>query len=124
MSERHVLVPAARQAHIELLRARAAYERQALSVHATELGRELSPKRWFSQLLHPSQASGSGGGQRVASLLGQGLSLAAQYPYVAATLSSVFVGKRWRWFKWIGVGLAAWQIAAGSARASKQPIEP
>jgi len=123
MSEQRHLVPSARQAHIELLRARAAYERQALSIHTTELGREMSPRRWFAQLLQPSQESGVGGGQRVASLLGQGLSLAAQYPYIAASLSSMFVGKRWRWFKWIGVGLAAWQIAAGSARASKS-VEP
>lgn len=118
MSERRAMVPA-RQAHIELLRARAAYERHALTIHATELGRELSPKRWFSQLLNPSQESGSGGGQRITSLLGQGIALATQYPYVAATLSSIFVGKRWRWFKWVGAGLAAWQIAVGSARASK-----
>lgn len=118
MSKRQALVPA-RQAHIELLRARAAYERQALAVHTHALGQTLSPKRWFSQLLHPSQDVGAGGGQRAASFLGQGLSLAAQYPYLAASLSSMLVGKRWRWVKWLGVGLTVWQIAAGTDQDSK-----
>ena len=118
MSNRSLVVHA-RQAQIEFLRARAAYERQALSVHTTELGRELSPKRWFRHWLRPSHASGVQGEKRAAGLLSQGLSLAADYPYLTASLSSVLVGKRWRWVKWVGVGLAVWQVAAGSRGTSK-----
>jgi hypothetical protein len=118
MSDRGIVVHA-RQAQIEFLRARAAYERQALSLHTTELGRELSPKRWFRQWLSPGQASNHESGRHTSNIISQALSLATQYPYLTATLSTVLVGKRWRWVKWVGVGLAAWQIVADSKQASK-----
>lgn len=113
MSERRVVLPA-RQARIEYLRARAAYERQALSFHTEQLGRELSPKRWLTSLIRSNHGADSGGGVGVSRLLGKGFSLAAQYPYLTAALSSMLVGKRWRWVKLAGIGIGVWRAYVGS----------
>jgi hypothetical protein len=88
-----------RQTHLELLCLRAAIERQTLVLHSTQLKLELSPKHW---LLRVSKVKG---GQFVAT----GISLAAQYPYLASALSSLLIRKRWRALKWAGVALAVWQ---------------
>lgn len=104
MSDRRAIVPA-RQTHIEYLRARAAYEREALTFHTTQLGSELSPKNWLSGGLRSGRVSSEKGHASLARLLGQGFSLAAQYPYITATVSSLVIGKRWRWLKWAGLGL-------------------
>jgi hypothetical protein len=88
-----------RQAHLELLRLRAAVERQSLVVHSTQLKLELSPKHWLQKM------SKVRGGQFVAT----GISLAAQYPYLTSALSSLLIKKRWRALKWAGVVLAVWQ---------------
>jgi len=122
MSERRVILPA-RQARIEFLRARAAYERESLSFHTSQLGRELSPKRWLGRLLHSDRSRANDARPGIASVLGQGFSLASQYPYVAATLSSLLIGKRWRWIKWIGVSFAVWQAASASFPRDKQADE-
>jgi hypothetical protein len=88
-----------RQAHLELLRLRAAVERQSLVVHSTQLKLELSPKHWLQKM------SKVRGGQFVAT----GVALAAQYPYLTSALSSLLIKKRWRALKWAGVALAVWQ---------------
>jgi len=113
MSERRIVLPA-RQARIEYLRARAAYERQALSFHTEQLGRELSPKRWLASWMHPNASAGSGEGVGLGHLLGKGFTLAAQYPYLTAALSSMLVGKRWRWVKLAGIGIGLWRAYVGS----------
>lgn len=108
MSDRREIVPA-RLARIEFLRARAAYEREALTFHTTQLGSELSPRNWLSGLLRAGRASTKNGHSSVASVLGQSFSLVAQYPYITATVSSLLIGKRWRWLKWAGLGLGIWR---------------
>lgn len=125
MSERRITLPA-RQARIEFLRARAAYEREALSFHTSELGRELSPKRWLGRMLHSGRTAGRRERSGLSGLLGQGFSLASQYPYVAATVSSLLIGKRWRWIKWFGVGVAIWQTVAATTahQAERSDSEP
>ena len=122
MNKRYEVVPA-RQARIEYLRARAAYEREALAFHTSQLGRELSPRRWLAGLLRPRRRDEADGGGRpgFAGFLGQAFSLAGQYPYLTASLSSLFVGKRWRWLKWFGVGVAVWQAVAATAQDTQQP---
>ncbi|MDN3987231.1 hypothetical protein [Zwartia vadi] len=118
MNDRRVILPA-RQARIEFLRTRAAYEREALSFHTAQLGREVSPKRWLGKLWHSGRDDQLGSHSGIAGLLGQGLSLASQYPYIAASLSSLLLGKRWRWVKWLGAGFAVWQAVSSSR--SKDP---
>lgn len=118
MNDRRVILPA-RQARIEFLRTRAAYEREALSFHTAQLGREVSPKRWLGKLWHSDRDAQPGSHTGFAGLLGQGLSLASQYPYIAASLSSLLLGKRWRWVKWLGAGFAVWQAVSSSR--SKDP---
>lgn len=122
MNKRYEVVPA-RQARIEYLRARAAYEREALAFHTSQLGRELSPRRWLGGLLRQRRRDDAQGGGRpgFAGLLGQGFSLAGQYPYLTATLSSLLIGKRWRWLKWFGVGVAVWQVVAATSQDTQQP---
>ena len=88
-----------RQAHLELLRLRAAVERQSLVVHSTQLKLEFSPKHWLQKM------SKVRGGQFMAT----GIALAAQYPYLTSALSSLLIKKRWRALKWVGVALAVWQ---------------
>lgn len=88
-----------RQAHLELLRLRAAVERQSLVVHSTQLKLELSPKHWLQKM------SKVRGGQFMAT----GIALATQYPYLTSALSSLLIRKRWRVLKWAGVALAVWQ---------------
>lgn len=114
MSERRTRIPV-RQARIEFLRARAAYEREALSFHTAQLGQSIHPKRWFSRKIGVGQMLDTGGHSGVAGLIGQGFSLASQYPYLTATISSLLVGKRWRWIRWLGVGFAVWQAVSVSA---------
>jgi hypothetical protein len=113
MSERRAVLPA-RQARIEYLRTRAAYERQALSFHTEQLGRDLSPKRWLAGLMRSNDITGSGDQVGLGRLLGKGFSLAAQYPYLTAAVSSLLVGKRWRWVKLAGIGIGIWRAYAGS----------
>ena len=119
-NKRYEVVPA-RQARIEYLRARAAYEREALAFHTSQLGRELSPRRWVGGLLRSERRGEAARRPGFAGLLGQGFSLAGQYPYLTATLSSLFIGKRWRWLKWFGVGVAVWQAVAATSQDTHRP---
>jgi hypothetical protein len=113
MSERRIVLPA-RQARIEYLRARAAYERQAIIFHTEQLGRDLSPKRWLRGLMRSNSSTGSNESGGVGQLLGKGFSLAAEYPYLTAAISSMLVGKRWRWVKLAGIGIGVWRAYVGS----------
>lgn len=113
MSDHRSVLPA-RQARIEFLRTRAAYERQALSFHTEQLGRELSPKRWLAVWMRPNSSAGSGEGAGMGHLLDKGFTLAAQYPYLTAAISSMLVGKRWRWVKLAGIGIGVWRAYVGS----------
>lgn len=88
-----------RQTHIELLRMRAAVERQSLAVHTQQLRLQLSPQHWLDS------ASELKGGQ----LLAKGFSLAAQHPYLTSAVTSMLVRRRWRALKWTGLALAVWQ---------------
>jgi hypothetical protein len=114
MSERRIVLPA-RQARIEYLRTRAAFERQALSFHTEQLGRELNPKRLLTGLIRFNSSTGSHEGGGVGQLLDKGFTLAAHYPYLTTALSSLLVGKRWRWVKLAGICIGVWRAYVGSS---------
>ena len=120
MSRRREVV-SAREARIDYLRARAAYEREAFAFHTSQLGRELSPRRWLGGLLRSEDRDEAGKCLGLAGLLAQGFSMAGQYPYLTATLSSLLTGKRWRWLKWIGLGMTVWQAVAATSQDTQQP---
>lgn len=120
MSRSREVVPA-REARIEYLRTRAAYEREALAFHTSQLGRELSPRRWLGGLLRSGPRDASVKRSSLAGLLEQGFSLVSQYPYLTATLSSLLIGKRWRWLRWLGLGVAVWQTVAATSQDTQQP---
>ena len=88
-----------RQAYLELLRMRATVERQSITVHTQQLRLQLSPHHWLES------ASELKGGQ----LFAKGFSLAVQYPYLTAAVTSLLVRRRWRALKWTGLALAVWQ---------------
>ncbi|SAI65690.1 Uncharacterised protein [Bordetella ansorpii] len=115
-----------RQVRIEMLRARAALERETLAQRLIETGHDLAPSNLIRGLL-PSSLAGlvSGGGAKTgASMLWQAVSLARRYPIVSSTLSSVLLGggKRRGLLKVAGAGLAGWQLFK-AWRASKQDDE-
>jgi hypothetical protein len=64
--------------------------------------------------MHPNTSAGTGEGNGVGHFLGKGFTLAAQYPYLTAALSSMLVGKHWRWVKLAGIGIGLWRAYVGS----------
>lgn len=105
-----------RAVRIELLRARAALERESLAHDIALTTRSLTPgnllKRWL-----PGAARGN-----LSSLLFRGFTLARRYPFISSTLSAVVMGrgKRAGLFKLAGGALLGWQAfkAWRGARAS------
>jgi hypothetical protein len=64
--------------------------------------------------MHPNASAGSGEGAGVGHLIGKEFTLAAQYPYLTAAVSSMLVGKRWRWVNLAGIGIGVWCAYVGS----------
>ncbi|VFR23157.1 hypothetical protein ANDO1_3243 [plant metagenome] len=98
-----------RTVRIELLRARAALEREALAANVAEVGRSLGP------LALLSGATRSRGG----SLLMQGIGMLRQYPFLLSSLTALFARGAaasggvargaGRAVKWGSLGVIAWQ---------------
>jgi hypothetical protein len=94
-----------RAVRIELLRARAALERESLAHDIAVTTRSLSPgnlvRRWM-----PSVGRGN-----VTGLLWQGVSLARRYPVISSTLSAFLMkrGKKLGMLKLAGGALLGWQ---------------
>ncbi len=101
---------------LELLRARAAYERASLKSRATELADACDPRQWFGRV-----GSGRSGG-----VLLQGLEIAQRYPFILSTLTSLVLGKRWQWLKLTGAAVAtvAALLTRLSSQAGTQPGNP
>lgn len=95
---------------IELLRARAAIERESLKSRAGQLADSLDPRQLLGLL----------GKGRTGGLLMQGVDLAQRYPFILSTLTSLVLGKRWQWLKLGGAALAA-LLARFSSQAGSQP---
>ncbi len=99
--------PADRAMQIELVRARAALERQSLGRNFTELTHALKPSALLGSFFHRSSS------RRPSDLLQKAFMLTRQYPLLASAASALFsrVGKRRRLWR-IGAGLLlSWQVA-------------
>ena len=94
-----------RAVRIELLRARAALEREALAQDIASTTRSLKPrnlvKRWLPSLAHGN----------LTKLAWQGFTLARRYPFVSSTLSALVMGrgKRSGLIKLAGGAFLGWQ---------------
>lgn len=99
--------PADRALQIELVRARAALERQSLGRNVNELAQSLAPSALMGSFF-PRLSS-----QKPSDWLFKAFALTRQYPLLASAASALFtgVGKRRRLWR-IGAGLLlSWQVA-------------
>ena len=99
--------PADRAMQIELVRARAALERQSLGRNVSELTQSLKPSALIASFF-PKRSS-----RKPTDLLQKAFMLTRQYPLLASAASALFtrVGKRRRLWR-IGAGLLlSWQVA-------------
>jgi hypothetical protein len=97
---------------IELLRARAALERQSMARGAQNLVESLAPRALLRSVF-PRATSKS-----PADWIFQAVTLTRRYPLLASSVSAVLggVGKRKRWWR-IGAGLLlSWQVARSMNR--------
>jgi len=95
-----------RAVRIELLRARAAIERESLAYDIASASRSLEPRNLLKRWL-PGLARGN-----VSQLLWQGVSLARRYPFISSTVSALIMGrgKRSRLLRLAGGALLGWQV--------------
>ncbi|MFA5490234.1 MAG: hypothetical protein WC284_13610 [Candidimonas sp.] len=96
-----------REIQIELVRVRAALERESLSRGLADLGQSLRPR----ELMHaafPRASSFS-----LSDWVVQAVRLARRYPMLASTVTTALsgVGKRRRWWKLAAGALVSWQLA-------------
>jgi len=104
-----------RAVRIELLRARAAIERESLVQDIVETTSSLKPGNLIKRLL-PSMTQGN-----VSNILWQGISLARRYPFVSSTLSAWVMGrgKRAGLAKLAGGAFLGWQAFSAWRNAKK-----
>ncbi|MBR8655335.1 hypothetical protein KDH83_18690 [Achromobacter sp. Marseille-Q0513] len=95
-----------RAVRIELLRARAAIERESLAQSIASAGRKLEPASLIKGLL-PGLASSNASRWAL-----QAIGLARRYPLVSSSLSAMFMrgGKRFRLLKVAAGALVGWQL--------------
>jgi len=97
-----------RAVRIELLRARAALEREALAHEFSQLGRSLDP-RSLVQGLMPRFTGGQG-----RHFLWRAVRLARRFPVLTSTVSAwVLGGKRSRLFRLGSAAVLGWQLLQG-----------
>lgn len=109
-----------RAVRIELLRARAAIERESLAQGIASAGRKLEPASLIKGLL-PGLASSNASRWAL-----QAIGLARRYPLVSSSLSAMFMrgGKRFRLLKVAAGALVGWQLWKTWQEASgKDPDE-
>ncbi|KDB59098.1 hypothetical protein [Bordetella bronchiseptica] len=108
-----------RMVRLELLRARAALEREALAQGIVEAGRTLTPGNMVKSIW-PSL-----GKANTSRLFWQAFALVRRYPFVSSTLSAMVMGRGARrsgLLKLAGVALVGWQAYRiwQSAREERQ----
>jgi len=111
-----------RAVRIELLRARAALEREALAHEFSQLTRSLDP-RALVQGLMPRFGGGSGGSH--ANVLLQAVRLARRFPVLTSTVSAWLLGgKRSRLFRLASGALLGWQMLQAWRSRGPGPDQP
>jgi hypothetical protein len=105
-----------RALHIEVVRARAALERQNLASNVKVLSHSLTPGALFKGLLFGKSSRSRF--RSPADLLFRALTLTRRYPLLASSVSAVLsgVGKRRRWWRIAGGLLLSWQLARAMKR--------
>lgn len=94
-----------RQVRIELLRTRAALERETLARRIREAGHDLAPR----QLVRSTLASVTGKAE--GSMLSQLASTAMRHPVISSALPSLLLGKTGgRAMRAVAIGLTGWQL--------------
>jgi hypothetical protein len=113
-----------RAVRIELLRARAALEREELVQNVADLGVSLSPSHLVKGLL-PGGLGGLGGGG-ASRLALQAFTLARRYPVVLSSLSAVFLGgnKRSKLVKLATGAVVGWQLFRAWRSSHPQVSDP
>ncbi|NGM87146.1 hypothetical protein G5B35_07460 [Parapusillimonas sp. SGNA-6] len=103
-----------RALHIEVVRARAALERQNLASNVKVLSHSLTPGALFKGLLFGKSSRS----RSPADLVFRALTLTRRYPLLASSVSAVLsgVGKRRRWWRIAGGLLLSWQLARAMKR--------
>lgn len=96
-----------REIQIELVRVRAALERESLTRGMAELGRSLRP----GALMHSAFPRASR--FSLSDWIVQAVRLTRRYPMLASTVTTALsgVGKRRRWWKLAAGALISWQVA-------------
>ncbi|MBO9355007.1 hypothetical protein GG851_13505 [Bordetella petrii] len=110
-----------RAVRIELLRARAAIERESLAHDIAAASRSLEPRNLVKRWL-PGLARGN-----LSGLVWQGVALARRYPFISSTLSALLMGrgKRSRLLRLAGGALLGWQVfKAWRGSPDTGPAEP
>ena len=100
----------AREMRLELLRARAAIERQNLRKYSGQVAEDLAPGSLVKGLL-PAGIAGLGRGGAV-DVLAQGAGLLARYPFLLSTFTGLLSSRGRSGRKWLGVVVGAalgWQ---------------
>lgn len=94
-----------RAVRIELLRARAAIERESLAHSLASASRALEPGNLFKRWL-PGLSGGN-----LSHLLWRGFALARRYPFISSTVSALVMGrgKRSRLLRLVGGALLGWK---------------
>ncbi len=95
-----------RAVRIELLRARAALERQSLCQYSRALGQQLQPGNLLSSVTPEFSARGVG------TWVQQAFRLSRRYPFLLSSASSVLSMFGGRWVKVAAVGLLGWRLFA------------
>lgn len=104
-----------RAIRIELLRARAALERQALSQQIHALGGELSPGNLLRNVA-PS-------GRSVGGLLTSALTLTRRYPLLLSGASTLLSSLGGRWVRLGALALTGWKLYSSATEHKRQKRE-
>lgn len=105
-----------RAVRIELLRARAAIERQSMAHGIHELGQSFTPRGLLDAVL-PSRSRGKR--RSPSQLLLQAFSMSRRYPMVLSLGSALLSGvarRKLRWWKLAAGAVVAWQVSRNLRR--------